>query len=158
MNTTSTATYPPMSSDGYLDTTYSSSLYENSTADHDIRKQTPAYWITLTSYITVPLLFAVGLVGNILTIIAMRSRRFQQSSTGVYLTALALSDMTFILVFPFSKSTANQLLNMDVKAISSIGCKVFFLIFRGTKISSSWLVILIGIERFLVVWYHWKLE
>ena len=152
MNATSTDTYPSMS----LETTYSSSLYENSTADPDLRKQTPAYWITITSYITVPLLFAVGLVGNILTIIAMRSRRFQQSSTGVYLTALALSDMTFILVFPFSKSTANQLLNMDVKAISSLGCKVFFLIFRGTKISSSWFVILIGIERFLVVWFPLK--
>ena len=113
-------------------------------------------WITVISCSVVPLLLLIGLFGNTFTIIVMRSKRYRSSSTGVYLTALALSDVTFILAFPFVKSTTIDLFNIDVRAVSVIGCRLFYAVFRGTKICSSWFVVLICIERFLVVWFPLK--
>ena len=113
-------------------------------------------WTTITTYIIVPLLIVLGLLGNTFTIIVMRSKRFQHSSTGVYLTALALSDLAFLLMFPFVKGAFMDLFNGDIRSLSVTGCRLFFLMYRGTKISSSWYVVLVGIERFLVVWFPLK--
>ena len=113
-------------------------------------------WTTVTSYIIVPLLVVLGCFGNTFTIIVMRSKRFQHSSTGVYLTALALSDMAFLLTFPIAKGAFIDLFDKDIRALSVTGCRLYFFMFRGTKISSSWYVVLVGIERFLVVWFPFK--
>ena len=113
-------------------------------------------WTTVTSYILVPLLVVMGCFGNTFTIIVMRSKRFQHSSTGVYLTALALSDLAFLLTFPFIKGAFIELFGGDIRTLSVTGCRMYFLVYRGTKISSSWYVVLVGIERFLVVWFPLK--
>ena len=113
-------------------------------------------WTTVTSYILVPLLVVMGCFGNTFTIIVMRSKRFQHSSTGVYLTALALSDLAFLLTFPFIKGAFIELFGGDIRTLSVTGCRLYFFVYRGTKISSSWYVVLVGIERFLVVWFPLK--
>ena len=113
-------------------------------------------WITLTSVAIVPLLLVVGVLGNTFTVIVMRSKRYRSSSTGVYLTSLAISDLTFILAFPFAKSTTRVLFNEDVRALSNAGCKLYFWVFRATKWCSAWFVAMIGCERFLVVWLPLK--
>ena len=117
---------------------------------------TSVSWTTVTSYILVPLLVVMGCFGNTFTIIVMRSKRFQHSSTGVYLTALALSDLAFLLTFPFIKGAFIELFGGDIRTLSVTGCRMYFLVYRGTKISSSWYVVLVGIERFLVVWFPLK--
>ena len=113
-------------------------------------------WTIVTSYILVPLLVVMGCFGNTFTIIVMRSKRFQHSSTGVYLTALALSDLAFLITFPFIKGAFIELFGGDIRTLSVTGCRLYFFVYRGTKISSSWYVVLVGIERFLVVWFPLK--
>ena len=109
-------------------------------------------WITITSVAIVPLLLVVGIIGNTFTVIVMRSKRYRASPTGVYLTALALSDLIFITAYPFAKSTTRVLFGEDVRAISNVGCKLYFWVFRLTKWCSAWFVATIGCERFFVVW------
>ena len=113
-------------------------------------------WVTLTTVAVLPILLFVGVFGNAFTIIVMRSKKFRSSPTGVFLTALALSDLTFILTFPFAKSATRVLLKEDIRAFSDVGCKLYFWVFRGTKWCSAWIVALIGCERFLVVWFPLK--
>ena len=149
----STTTNITITTEEYLNQTDVVNIQDNTTIAPDITEHISLSWTTLSSFIIVPLLVVVGCFGNTFTVIVMRSERFQHSSTGVYLTALALSDMTFILTFPFAKSAAIQMFKRDLRAISVTGCRLYFFVFRGTKISSSWYVVLIGIERFLVVWF-----
>lgn len=125
----------------------------NATYSPDGGKKTCISSIALLSGSIVPLLLVIGLFGNIFTIVVMRSNRYKSSSTGIYLTALALSDTTFVLTFPFVKSTTIELFHQDVKALSDAGCKIFYLAFRSAKTCSSWFVVLICIERFIVVWF-----
>lgn len=108
---------------------------------------------TKVSYVTVPVFGVLGLTGNILTIIIMRSKYFRMSTTGVFLTALALSDTTFILISPFTKTFVKDIFRQDPKALTEAGCKAFFFIFRSAKICSSWYVVIICLERFLVIWF-----
>ena len=110
-------------------------------------------WFHYASYAIVPLLLFVGLFGNTTVIIIMARKHFRTTTTAVFVIALALSDTKFILLFPFTKSFTNDIFGLDAKAITLTGCKAFFCMFRSAKIFSSWVVVLICIERFIVVWF-----
>ena len=115
-------------------------------------------WLMYVSYISVPLLLVVGLCGNTLTIMVTRSRHYRHSSHGVYLTAMAVSDIIFLLAFPFSKRFILALFGQDVRAISLIGCKAYFFFFRASRSISASLIILICVERFVAVWFPLKVK
>ena len=125
---------------------------ETTTLKH-IPKNDSNSWISYIAYVVVPLLLVVGIFGHACVIIIMRSRHFRVTTTAVFLTALALSDTKFILLFPFTKSFTQELFGRDVRAITITGCKIFFCMYRSAKIFSSWLVVLICIERFIVIWF-----
>lgn len=110
-------------------------------------------WFYDMGYVIVPVLLAVGLLGNISVIIVMGTSHFRTTTTAVYLIALAVSDTHFILLFPFTKSFTQELFGQDIRALSITGCRAFFCIFRSAKIFSSGLVILIAVERFIVIWF-----
>jgi len=57
------------------------------------------FWI---QRVFVPLVVGIGLLGNVITIVVLTRRRMR-SSTNVYLTALAVSDLLY-LVFVFTLS------------------------------------------------------
>ncbi|KAK3599349.1 hypothetical protein CHS0354_009848 [Potamilus streckersoni] len=107
-------------------------------------------------YVMVPFLLAVGLCGNCLTVAIIRRSYFLSSTVRIFLIALALSDTTFILTFPFNKQFVHTMLGMDIRALTVSGCKAFFCFFRSAKICSSWLVVAISIERFVVIWVPLK--
>ena len=113
----------------------------------------PKPWFHYTAYVIVPLLLVVGLFGNTTVIFIMARKHFRTTTTAVFVIALALSDTKFILLFPFTKSFTNDIFGCDPKAITLTGCKAFFCIYRSAKIFSSWVVVLICIERFIVVWF-----
>ena len=69
------------------------------------------------------------------------------------LIALAVSDTLLIVLLPFNKLFVRQLLGVDIRALSDTGCKMFFWAFRTAKMTSSWLVVLISIERFIATWF-----
>ena len=112
--------------------------------------------ISKLSYVTVPLFTLIGLIGNGITVCVMFGKLFRQKSIGVYLAALAFSDTAFIIVSPFTKSFIKDMFTYDPTALSETGCKMFFFVFRSAKICSSWFVVGICIERFIVIWFPFK--
>ena len=108
-------------------------------------------------YITLPLFLVIGLFGNLMIIATMASRQFRHLTSRYLLIALAISDTTLILTQPFNKIWIIKLLGTDIRAaFSNVGCKIFFHIFRTSKMTSSWLVVLLCFERFVAVVFPLK--
>ena len=134
-----------------LPTTESATILE--TFVLDVQGTVTKPWFYYTAFVIVPLLLVVGMFGNTSVIIIMARKNFRTTTTAVFVIALALSDTKFILLFPFTKSFSNDVFARDVKALTLTGCKAFFCMFRSAKIFSSWVVVLICIERFIVIWF-----
>lgn len=103
------------------------------------------------NYVILPTFLVIGLFGNSLTIATMVSKEFRNLTSRYILICLALSDTTLILTQPFNKLFVRKLLGYDVRAISDVGCKTFFHIFKTAKMTSSWLIVLLCFERFVAV-------
>ncbi|XP_041348859.1 galanin-like G-protein coupled receptor npr-9 [Gigantopelta aegis] len=104
------------------------------------------------SYVTTFLFVTMGIVGNVLTIVVMFGREFSSMTTSTILVALALSDTALLLMQPFTKVWLVRFLGVDVRALSDVSCKVFFTLFRTSKMCSSWFVVLVCLERLIAVW------
>ena len=103
-------------------------------------------------YIALPFFLFVGLFGNLMTIATMASRQFSHMTSRYILIALAISDTTLLITQPFNKIWIIKLFGTDVRAaLSDAGCKAFFHIFRTSKMTSSWFVVLLCFERFVAV-------
>ncbi|CAH1795501.1 unnamed protein product [Owenia fusiformis] len=104
--------------------------------------------------ITMPLCLIIGIPGNILNIIILCQNLFSESSASIdsILLALAFSDM-ICLAIGTPRYIISYVAGYDFTAHSDIGCKLFkFLNFVFSDFS-SWLVMLISLERLVaVVW------
>ncbi|XP_050409643.1 growth hormone secretagogue receptor type 1-like, partial [Patella vulgata] len=109
-------------------------------------------------YLAIPVFLVIGLSGNTLTIIVMLSQQFRKMSFSVILVALALSDTTLIIMLPFNKGFVREILGVDIRALSSAGCKLFFFMFRSAKMTSSWFVVFLCLEKFVAVWFPLKIK
>ena len=108
--------------------------------------------IAYVGYVSVPLFFVVGIGGNLMSIVVMRSKFFRVFPVSFVLIALAISDTILNALLPFNKLFVRQLLGFDVRAaVSDEGCQAFFWAYRTAKMTSSWLVVLICAERFVAV-------
>lgn len=112
--------------------------------------------IKYVGFVTVPTLLVVSLTGNSLTIIVMLSKTFWNSPCSPFLVALAISDSTYSMVIPFSNIFFRQLVGFDIRALTESGCHIFFIFHKASKITSSWFIVAICIERFIAVWFPLK--
>ena len=141
-------TIPPEINTTYkLDVNATSTVPENGSA---------ATLLIYVSYFVVPTFFILGLFGNFLTILVTRNRLYKYSSHGIFLRTMALNDIIFLLAFPFNKQFVHDLVGIDVRSISVIGCKLYFVLYRTSRISSALFMVQICVERFFVVWYPLK--
>ncbi|KAH3840969.1 hypothetical protein DPMN_114427 [Dreissena polymorpha] len=104
----------------------------------------------ITAALTVTFML-MGLLGNILTMLVMVSKEFAKMQIRFVLVALAISDLTFIVTHVFNKSFMVKLTGRDIRALSVEGCKMFYLVYRTMKMTSSWLVVMVCMERFISV-------
>ena len=102
------------------------------------------------SYITLPIFLVVGLSGNSMTIAVTLSKTYRASFHGILITAMAFTDITYMLAVPFSKPFVQKLFGVDVRVLSPAGCSIFYTFYRAGKIGSAALVCLICLERFLL--------
>ena len=112
--------------------------------------------LVYVSYVIVPLFFVLGIAENILTILITRHKLYRNTSHGVFLRTIAMNDLIFLILFPFNKRFVHTLIGYDVRSISIIGCKVYFALYRTSRISSALFMLQICIERFIVVCYPIK--
>ena len=108
------------------------------------------------SAVLVPVILLVGLFGNTMTIIVMSSNHFKNTTMSRILIALSCSDTALILMSPFNKNWFQQIIPLDPRSLSNVSCKTFFWAWRVSKMTSSWLVVLISIERLIAVYLPLK--
>ncbi|KAK3092773.1 hypothetical protein FSP39_007072 [Pinctada imbricata] len=114
--------------------------------------------LNYVNYVILPVFLVLGLTGNTLTILAMNTKRFANQTSRLFLTALSLSDSVLLLTQPFNKLFVINILGMDLRALTDVGCKAFFVIFKTAKMTSSWFVVFLCLERFVAVWFPMKLK
>ena len=112
--------------------------------------------VVYLSYITLPIFLVVGMCGNSLTIAVIFSKTYRASFHGILITAMAFTDITYMLTVPFSKPFVQEMFGVDVRALSPVGCGVYYTLYKGGKICSAALVCLICLERFVLTWFPLK--
>ncbi|KAK2161735.1 hypothetical protein LSH36_110g00026 [Paralvinella palmiformis] len=114
------------------------------------------YSMDQVGYVFVPFLLILGVGGNLLIIKVMTSASFKTLAVSKMFIAMSLSDIVVNLLLPFNKPFVRHIIGIDIRALSSGGCKLFFWTYRFAKTTSSWLVVLITMERFVAVWLPMK--
>ncbi|XP_046579528.1 C-C chemokine receptor type 1-like [Haliotis rubra] len=107
-------------------------------------------------YVIVPLFFILGICGNTLTITVMLGKKFRARTSSLILIALSVSDMIYTFIMPFNKKFLRNMLGFDVRALSSFGCSLFFIVHKTSKMSSSWFIVFISFERFIAIVFPLK--
>jgi hypothetical protein len=109
-------------------------------------------FLDYVGYVLVPLLFIMGVVGNALTIRIMLTNGLRSMPVSKVLIALSVSDTIVNIMLPFNKSFVHEMIGVDIRAMSLVGCKFFYWTYRVFKFPASWMVVLISTERFIAVW------
>ncbi|KAK3101886.1 hypothetical protein FSP39_007034 [Pinctada imbricata] len=105
-----------------------------------------------------PVVLFLGLIGNVVTLIVLNTKAYSKIESRFFLMALAASDSVLLLTQVFTKEIAVIVFGRDIRALSDIACKIFFVFFRSSKMTSSWFIVCISIERFIAVWFPFKLK
>ena len=131
----------------------------NQTREHNIKpfvtdiESVSLYVIKIVS----PILFSLGIVGNLLTILILLKKKNRGTSTAVLLTVLAFSDLVIILTGLFSQ-WMEVMWNWDIRTVNNVFCKVHVFLTYFSVHFSSWLLCLITFERILCVFIPHKVK
>ncbi|XP_074658295.1 putative G-protein coupled receptor B0563.6 [Tubulanus polymorphus] len=114
----------------------------------------------LLKQIVLPAIFCCGLFGNVASFLVMTSRKFRRYSYAVYLTALAISDLSICLSFtgiPILEYAVFSLTGRHGIAFSSVHlCKLYEFIFQLGGNCSSWLIVVTTIERLVAILFPFR--
>ncbi|KAK3594349.1 hypothetical protein CHS0354_019258 [Potamilus streckersoni] len=99
-----------------------------------------------------PILISFGTVGNILSIIVLTRRSIRSSTTALYLTVLAFSDLV-VLYTGLLRQWLNFLWQEDVRNISELSCKIHLWFVYISLDFSAWILIAVTLERVISSWF-----
>ena len=123
-----------------------------------VQQQDTGIDVTTITYVTLPLFFLVGIGGNSLSVFVMQQKEFGKYSMRYLITVLALSDNVVLLLLPFNKRAFLDLLPYDARDDYVILCKAFYWLWRFSKFTSAWFIVLISVERFVAVFFPLKVK
>lgn len=98
----------------------------------------------------IPLMIAVGLIGNVLSCIVFLTTHLKMRSSSYYLAALAAADfgyLSVLLVVQFSYKGVVEIYNRNG------WCQTFIYISTVCSCLSVWLIVAFTVERFIAVQY-----
>ncbi len=105
--------------------------------------------------VSTPIITAVGIIGNVLTMVTAQRRRLRESPISVYMTALACAD-SLVLILDFLNKWIFIVTGVHVISTSLEFCLAYRFLFTTLFTYAAWLVACIACERFLVVWWPLK--
>lgn len=108
------------------------------------------YWIEIILELCV---LVAGVTGNLLSQVVMVKKKWRGEcrTTRCILVSLAMSDNIMLLTHVFNQSSTWHLLGTDLRALSSFGCKTFYVLYHSSKMTSSWFVVGLCFERLIAV-------
>ena len=98
------------------------------------------------------LVTAVGLIGNALILIT-KGRTTPLKGHDILVSALAIFDCMALVPTALSQPCVYEVIGMDIRALSTVSCKLFMCVYQFVTFSSFTVVVLICLERFVAVWY-----
>lgn len=101
--------------------------------------------------ILLPLIVFIGTIGNGLSIIVLLRRRMRGKSVYIYLFVLSCSD-TAVLYFSAFKTWIFEITNWELLHVSTEVCKMSSFLILVALHCSSWLIVLVTIDRSVAVW------
>ena len=115
------------------------------------------FWL---KFAVTPVIVLIGATGNTLAIIVMKSKALRRKSYSHYLCALAVFD-TITLAIRQIRTVDDyyiDILNTHglFQNFSNASCKVFNLVEHVCYLMSSWLIVVMAVERFVVVCFPFK--
>ena len=99
-----------------------------------------------------PVLFTMGIVGNIFSLIVLNSKRMRKSRCQFVLCVLACVDMTVLCIALLRNWFKSGLLIGEVRSTSQAMCKVHSFLSYGSRQVSSWTLTLLAVERLVSVY------
>ena len=120
--------------------------------DNDDHTDYPEYKASVMIWKVVPpILIVVGTIGNILSILVLTRRSLRMSTTALYLTFLAFSDLC-VLYTGLLRQWLFYLFEYDVRHVSSAGCKIHIWLLYTSLDFSAWILIAVTLERVISAW------
>lgn len=108
--------------------------------------------------VLLPTCLLLGVSGNFITLFVMNTKYFSDWTSRYFLMALAISDNLLLMTQPLNKSIVMDLFGRDLRALSDLGCKLYFWFFKNGKMTSSWFVVLLCLERFVAVKFPFRVK
>ncbi|CAH1784826.1 unnamed protein product [Owenia fusiformis] len=107
-----------------------------------------------------PCIFALGTIGNLLSIAVLLRKRMRKFSTSLFLVLLALSDLVHLhsglLRSVISYSTnATYVSHVEV---TQAGCKVHYFFTYFSVHYSAWVLVAVSVERTIAVWMPFRVK
>jgi len=98
-----------------------------------------------------PILILLGTLGNILSIFVLTRKSIRASTTALYLTVLAFSDLV-VLYSGLLRQWILFLFGEDVRQVSEGGCKLHMWLVYSSLDFSAWILIAVTLERVISAW------
>ncbi|XP_063425889.1 somatostatin receptor type 2-like [Mytilus trossulus] len=108
--------------------------------------------------VSIPICLITGVLGNTITIILMNTKTFSHFASKYFLIGLAIADTSVLLTQPFKNMFVIRYFGVDLRALSTIGCKFYFCVHRAGKMMSSWFVVYMALERLAAVRFPLKVK
>ena len=98
-----------------------------------------------------PILISFGTVGNILSIVVLTRKLIKTSTTALYLTFLAFSDL-LVLYTGLLRQWLKFLTKKDLRHVSEAACKIHIWLVYSSLDFSAWILIAVTLERVISTW------
>ena len=129
------------------------SLHCNQTSSFLPQAGSPLSTLAYVSFGLICAILILGLCGNLLTLTITIKFRNMLKDHDILITALAVCDSAAVLLTPLNSPDVYEVIGTDIRAVTTISCKLFLGVWLSLLISSSAITLLISIERFVVVWF-----
>ena len=122
--------------------------------DDGFSTSTAAVPLAIIRYV-LPVIVALGTVGNVLSAVVLVHRRLTGGSIDIYRVALAVADTTVLYVSAF-KTWIRLVTGFEWLHASDAACRCLTFVLLAALHLSAWLIVLLALDRFMTVWFPFR--